>query len=119
MLSRRLKGTQNLGHTTKIHAGMAIGSVDSSPGGLSWLVESQVWEPRYETHRGGLAMDPVTFQRLVNFLTTHSHTGMGSATNALARDVDGINSLVREATYDQSLDEVIGPRHPLFNLEGY
>jgi hypothetical protein len=98
---------------------MAIGSVEKSATGLSWLVESQVWEPRYETHRGGLRMDPVTFQRLVNFLQTHSHTGMGNARPALARDTEGINSLAREAAYDQAADEVIGPRHPLFSLEGY
>jgi hypothetical protein len=100
---------------------MAIGDVEPSPGGrgLSWLIESQTWEPRHETYRGGLSMDPVTFKRLMNFLQTHSHVGMGNAKPALARDNEGINSLAREAAYDQAADEVIGPRHALFDLGGY
>ena len=94
---------------------MAIGHVESTGGGLSWLVEEQSNEYRPTDFIGGLSMDPVTFQRLVNFLTSHSHTGMGHAKNPLSRDVDGINALARERAYDQAANHVIGPRHPLFD----
>jgi len=63
-------------------------------------------------------MDPVNFQRLMNFLTTNSHTGMGHAAHPFAQDVGGINALAVENAIDQAADEVIGPRHPLFSLEG-
>jgi len=41
----RLPQFQGLGHTgrSRIHAGMAIGSVQKSATGLSWLVEEQTW----------------------------------------------------------------------------
>jgi hypothetical protein len=116
----RLPQQQRLGHTAHVHQGMAIGSVQSSAAGLSWLVEEQHWDQPPQTHfGGGLSMDPVTFQRLINFLRTSSHTGMGHAKPALAQEVDGINALARESAYDQAGSEVIGPRHPLFSLEGY
>ena len=94
---------------------MAIGSSKESATGLSWLTEDQVWEAEPRNFAGGLSMDPVTFQRLINFLTTNSHTGMGHATPALGRDVDGINALARQSAYDQAADHVIGPRSALFD----
>jgi len=94
---------------------MAIGTVESSPTGLSWLVTEQSgYTPMPQDIGGGLNMDPVTFQRLINFLTTSSHTGMGRATPAFSRDTDGINALAVETAVDQAADEVIGPRSPLF-----
>lgn len=119
-LQRRLKGTQNLGHS-RVTAGMSIGECASSPTGLSWLTEKESWQrPHYETRGGGgLTMDPVSFQRLANFLQTHSHTGMGHAKGALTQDIEGVNALSREAAYTQAAGHVIGPRSALFDLEGY
>ena len=120
-MQRRLQRPQNLGHS-RISAGMSIGHSESSPSGLSWLHEEQRWDrpPRYETRGGGgLAMNEVTFERLINFLRTHSHVGMGHAKEALSQDVEGVNGLAREAAYDQAADHVIGRRHALFSLEGY
>ncbi len=114
-LRMRLPVNQGLGHT-RTRAGMAIGSSVKSPSGLSWLFEEQRWDRHSPAdHAGGLSMDPVTFQRLVNFLTTHSHTGMGHASNIFSRDVDGINALSRELAYEQAADHVIGPRSGLFS----
>ncbi len=86
--------------------------------GPSWLLETSSWEPDSSSPKGGLAMDPVTFQRLVDYLLVSTHTGMGHATPALTRDTDGLNALAREAAYRQSADHVIGPRHPHYDHEG-
>ena len=116
-LRMRLPRSQGLGHT-RVHQGMAIGSVQKSPLGLSWMVEEQSgWTP--PPTPGALTMDRVTFQRLVNFLTTNSHTGVGHAQHPFSKDTGGINALAVETAIDQAADEVIGPRHPLFSLEGY
>jgi hypothetical protein len=87
------------------------------------MIDAQSWEPNSERPHGALSMDPVTFQRLVNFLKTHSHTGMGHARRglaALAQDTGGVNALARETAFSQAADEVIGPRHRLFGdlMEG-
>jgi len=120
VLKQRIQGAQNLGHS-RVSAGMSIGHVDNTASGLSWLTETETWQrPHYETRGGGgLKMDPVTFERLINFLQTHSHTGMGHAKQALTQDTDGVNALAREAAHVQSADHVIGPRHALFEPERY
>ncbi len=121
MIKRRQRGSQNLGHT-RVHAGMAIGTLESSATGLSWLAESQSWDPDSSPPpAGGLSMNPVTFQRLMNYLVSHSHTGMGHARSPLTRDTDGLNALATELAHDQAADHVIGPRHSMFDdsMEGW
>jgi hypothetical protein len=91
-----------------------MGTLKKAPDGLSWLAESR-WPPNSTPPKGALSMDPVTYRRLVEFLKTQSHTGLGRARSPMTRDVGGINALAREMAYAQSADHVIGPRHALFD----
>jgi hypothetical protein len=57
---------------------------------------------------GALRLDPETLERLVNFLRTSLHTGVGGARQALSRDMYGINEAAVEAAVNQADDHVIG-----------